>query len=78
MSHTGMTTLALILSELFPLDCLGCNVLYFEYRQDKLHETIRFCRGGRENVSRIKNIVALMFIHPVPPPPPPRHTHTHL
>ena len=42
--HTGMTTLACLLSELFPLDCLSCNALYFEYRQDYFHETIRFCR----------------------------------
>ena len=68
MLHTGMTTLACILSELSPLDCLSCNALYFEYSQDYFHETIGFCRGCD------KNVAALTFIPPVPcPPPPPAH-----
>ena len=68
MSHTGMTTLACILSEseLSPLDCLSCNSLYFEYCQGNFHETIRFCRRGRDNMSCIKNLATLMFIPPVP------------
>ena len=31
-SHTGILTLACILSELFPLDSFSGNALYFEYR----------------------------------------------
>ena len=41
-----MTTLAYILSALFPLDYLGCYALYFEYRQNYFHGIIRFCRRG--------------------------------
>ena len=70
VTHTGMTTLACILSELFPLDCLCCSALCFEYCQDCYHETTRFCRRGHDKVLRIKNMAALMFILPVPPPPP--------
>ena len=44
MLHTGMTALARILFELFPLDRLSCNTHYFEYRQDSFHEIIEFCR----------------------------------
>ena len=32
VSHTGMPTLACLLSELFPLDRFSGNALYFEYR----------------------------------------------
>ena len=71
MLHTRMTTLACILSELFLLDFSGCNALYFEYCQDYVHETIRFCRRGRDNGSCIQNMAALMFITPVSTPPPP-------
>ena len=60
-----MTTLACILSELSPLDCLSCSAVYFAYRQDYFHETIQFCRRGRDNMSYIKNMAALMFIPPV-------------
>ena len=42
MLLTGMTTLACILSELLPHDCLSCNALYFGYCQDYFHETIWF------------------------------------
>ena len=81
VSHTGIKSLACILSELFPLVCLSCNALYFEYYQDYFHETIWFCRRGRDSVLCIQNMVALMFIPPVtnplplPPPPPPPPTH---
>ena len=78
MSHTGMTTLACILVELFLLDPLSSNALYFEYHQDYFPEIIEFCRRGRYNVSCIQNMAALMFIPlvtttaaPPPPPPPP-------
>ena len=50
MSHTGMTALACILSELFPLDCLSCIAFSFEYRQDCFYETLQFCRRGCDNV----------------------------
>ena len=65
MSHTGMTTLACILVELFPLDRLSSNALYlyFEYHQDYFPEIIGFCRRVRYNVSCIQNMVAtLMFM----------------
>ena len=65
MSHTENATLACILSELFPLDCLDCNALYFECCQDYFHETMRICRRGRDNVSCIQNMAAIMFIIPV-------------
>ena len=81
VSHTRTTTFSCILSEVFPLDCLSCSALYFEYRQDYFHDTVRYCRKGRDNMSCIKNIAAFMFIppvplpllclHPPPPPPPP-------
>ena len=63
--HTGMTSLACILSELFPLDYLSCNALYFEYHQDYFHETIWFCRRGCDNVLCVQNMAALMVIPPV-------------
>ena len=53
MSHTGMTSLACILSELFPLDCLSCIALYFEYHQGYFHETVQFCRIDCNKVSFI-------------------------
>ena len=71
MSHTGMATLVCILSELFSIDRLSCNALYFEYRQVYFHETIRFCRRGRDNVSCIQNMAALMSIPNYSTPPPP-------
>ena len=69
-----MTPLAFKLSELFPLDHLSYNAFYFECRQDYCPETIQFCRRGRDNVSCIQNMAALMFIPPATthPPPPPR------
>ena len=69
MSGTRITTLAFILSGLFSLDRLSCNALYYEDRQDYFHETIRFSRRGRDNVSCIHNMAALMFIPPVTTPP---------
>ena len=54
-----MTNLACILSDL-----LSCSALYFEYPQDFFHETIRFYGRGRNNVSCIQNMAALMFIPP--------------
>ena len=75
MSHTGMTTLACILFELIPFDCLSCNALYFEYRQDYFHETKRFCRRGRDNMSCIQNMAALMFTPPVTVTTPPTPSH---
>ena len=65
MSHTRMTTLAFILSDLFHLDCLSCNALYYEYRQGYFHETIRFCRRGSDNASYVQNMATVMFIPPV-------------
>ena len=62
MLHTGMTTLACILSKLFPLDCVSCNALYFEYLQEYFHETIQFCRRGHDIVLCIQNMAAHMFI----------------
>ena len=74
--HTGMTTLACILSELFPLDCLSCNALYFENHQDYFHDTVRLSWRGRDNVWCIKNMAALMSIPLVRSSPlPPPHTH---
>ena len=78
-----MTTLACLFFELFPLDHLSCNALYFEYRQDYFHEIIGFYKRGPYNVSCILNMAAFMLIPPVttininppqpPPPPPPHH-----
>ena len=51
MSHTGMTTLACILAELFSLDCLSCSALYFEYVRiifmklyGSVEEVVTMCR----------------------------------
>ena len=65
MSHKGMTALACILFELFSLDRLSCNALYFEYRQDYFIESIGFCNRGCYNVLCIQNMAALMLIPPV-------------
>ena len=55
VSRIRMTALACILSELLALDCLSCNALYFEIRQDYFHVTIRFCRRG-VTMRRVYNI----------------------
>ena len=52
VTHTGITALACILSELYSLDCLSCNALYFEYRQDyflygSVLEVVTMCRVNK-------------------------------
>ena len=64
VSRTRMTTLAFILSELFPLDCFRCNfmsALYLEYPLEYNHDTSQLCRTGHEDVSYTK-MTTLAFI----------------
>ena len=64
MSRIKMTTLAFILSELFPLDSFRCNFVstpslenHLEYNPD----TSQLCRTDHENVWRTR-MTTLIFI----------------
>ena len=49
-----MTTLAFILSELFPLDGFRCNLvsaLELKYPLVYYHDTLQLCRTGHDDVS---------------------------
>ena len=64
MSRTRMTTLAFILSELFPLDGFRCNFVsapYLENRLEYNHDTSQLCRTGHDDVSHTK-MTTLIFI----------------
>ena len=64
MLRTRMTTLAFILSELFPLDRFRCNflsALQLEYPLEYNHDTSQLCRTGHEDVSYTK-MTALVCI----------------
>ena len=64
MSHTRITTLALVLSGLLPLDHLRCNflsALYLEYPLEYNHDTSQLCRSGHDDVSHTK-MTTLAFI----------------
>ena len=57
MLRTRMTTFALILSELFPLDGFRCNfvsALLLENALEYFYDTSLLCRKGHENVSHKK------------------------
>ena len=65
MSRTRMTTLALILSELFPLDGFSCNFVsapLLENRLEYNHDTSQLCRTVHDNVSRT-SMTTLILIH---------------
>ena len=52
MSRTRMTTLAIILSELFPLDGFRCNFVSAPELENHLeynHDTSQLCRTGYDN-----------------------------
>ena len=64
MSHTRMAPLAVILSELFPLDHFRCNfvsALYLEYPLEYNHDTSQLCRTGPDNVSRTRTTTSLSY-----------------
>ena len=64
MSHTRMATLAVILSELFPLDHFRCNfmsALELEYQMEYNHDTSQLYRTGHDDVSRT-GMTTLSFI----------------
>ena len=53
VSCTRMTTLAFILSELFPLNGFGCSIVstpYLEYPLVYYHDTLQLCRTGHDDV----------------------------
>ena len=57
MSRTRMATLAVILSELFPLDCFRCSFVsapLFENRLVYYHDTLQLSRTGLDDVSRTR------------------------
>ena len=62
--RTGLTTLAFILSELFPFDCFRCNfmsALQVEYPLEYNHDTSQSCRTGHDNVS-VTRMTTLAFV----------------
>ena len=64
MSHTRMATLAVIFSELFPLDHFRCNFvssLQLEYPLEYDHNTLQLYRTSHDSVSR-KRVATLAFI----------------
>ena len=64
MSRTRMTTLAFILSELFPLDGFRCNFVSAPKAENHLeynHDTSQLCRTGHDDVSRTR-MTTLAFI----------------
>ena len=64
VSRTRMTTLAFILSELFPLDCFRCNfmsALKLEYPLEHNHDTSQLCRTGHDDVLHTR-MTTLAFI----------------
>ena len=55
--RTRMTTLAFILSELFPLDGFRCNFVSFlqlKYPLEYNYDTSQLCRTGHDDVSRTR------------------------
>ena len=64
MLRTRMTTLAFILTELFPLDCFRCNFLsapQLEYPLECNHDSSQLCRTGHDDVLRTRMTI-LTFI----------------
>ena len=64
VSRTKMTTLAFILSELFPLDGFRCNFVsapQLEKRLEYNHDTSQLCRTGHDDVLRTR-MTTLIFI----------------
>ena len=64
MSRTRMTTLAFVLSELFPLDDFRCSVMsasLLEYPLEDSHDTSQLCRTGHDDVWRTR-MTTLAFI----------------
>ena len=64
MSHTRMTTLTFILSELFPLDGFRCNFMSAPKLKNRLeynHDTSQLCRTGHDAVLRTR-MTTLIFI----------------
>ena len=57
VSHTKMTTLAVILAELFLFDHSRCNFVSLEYD----HDTPQLCRTGHDDVSRTR-MTTLAFL----------------
>ena len=54
MLRRRMTTLAFILSEVFPLDGFRCNfvsALYLKYPLVYYHDTLQLCKPGHDDVS---------------------------
>ena len=67
MSHTRTTTLAFILSELFPLAGARCNfviALLLEYPLEYNHNTSQLCRTGHDDVSRTR-MATLAHVHSI-------------
>ena len=64
MSHTRMATLAVLLSELLPLDYFRCNFIsaqYIGYPLEYNHDTSQLCTSGHDNVSHTR-MTTLVFI----------------
>ena len=63
MSHTRMTTLTFIISELFLLDCLRCSLSAPKIENPLVYyrDTLRLCRTGQDDVSRTR-MTTLTFI----------------
>ena len=62
-----MTTLAFILSELFPLDGFRCNFVSASQLKSRLecnHDTSQLCRTGQDDVSRRTRMTTLIFVEP--------------
>ena len=69
MSHTRMTTLAVILSELSPLDGFRCNSVSALYLEDPLeynNDTSQLCRTGHDDVSCTRMTTLIFMLSELP------------